>query len=237
MHNIVKHRTVDLAPVRARIEARSQTPEYQANLEIISDLISQIREKVIAVDLDGTLYCTNLHDSLSKNGLFNYDIEMNSRIRRPYANELLQIMAANTAIKTIAWTGSTKKMAKRRIETSGLVIPQTIEIVTIDEYRQIILTYPEIAEQLNKGDEDKIDSSKFEKGTIKIPRILGVDLLLDDFCQHDIHVSQRLYGEQEANRFLLINQFRLKSEEELAAAHSDTGLVTAVKKLHQRLTA
>ena len=206
--------------------------------------MSSIRDITVAVDLEGTLvsrsfYLTKVESYLDEEGITVHELD---RLRRALANELL--MALSTFRKrSLVWTGCSPKRAKGIIARAGLIVPPTMEVITRDRYlealgRSRVVTDAEEAIRTDGRYRDSL-IDKVRRGGVKIPCVLGVDFLLDDFGDMDGEVCALLEAADlsyagESRKPIEVKSFHLATMERLREHHLERGLLSAVEELQRR---
>lgn len=224
---------------RVKAEDFYQTEEYKREADqLFRAITNRIRNKIIAIDLSGTLVCLNLNYHLylsgdKKTSDLSASIDPYDRLLRPFANELLKTLVdcGNTVV---LWTGDIREGAETMIRTSGLKVPTGVRLITLEQYLQRLHEsrqyWSSIEGRFGSGyQEDTL--RKLRIGKVKIPRAFGVDILLDDNADKDASVCEVLLGEDESKKFLQVQKFRLRETDDLYLHYRDRTLLVVAEQL------
>lgn len=223
----------DLSEYRKAAHEYYCTPEFLDKFRELNALIMGIREKLsrltVATDIEGTLVSLNMTYHSNGNTL---QVMPHDRVRRPLANEWI-VLLRRYCKRAPLWTGAGKERMGPILKSSRLDIPYRTEIIHRDDYR----------ERLISGDhqyllhEDEIGPHARHAagyGTPKIPLVMDVDYLIDDYAQKDRKALGKL-GEKEARKVIDIPEFRIYDSTVLANHHLDTGLIDAARALVEKV--
>lgn len=216
------------------------TADHKRKIEELLTLVEKLRGRVIAVDLEGTLVCRNLAATLETRNHFPderalaFRVDRYDRLRRPFAQELLSALACSNP-GSIIWTGANENDADKMLRSAQLVKPEGITIVGRQTYKARLAetdvmdraarAYP------SNSTLDTLNISDIKEGGVKIPRALGVDLLIDDHAQNDATVCETLFGLDESSKIVPCNSFSMKHIGEVQNHHTDEELLQVLRRL------
>lgn len=241
-------------------------PEYREAAAELREIIWRIHDRVIALDLEGTLVCGEIES------LDGDEVDLHDRVHRPLANEFAQALIDGNQV--VIWTGlgaadasgvmhsaGLNKIFKTppfhmtgpfnlpTIKKEGFKVSDQAEFVGHADYRSILSTlvaenhpfaqrFLQVHRQLDERrpltPEDVIYSYA-RTFSIKIPSVLGADVLIDDAVDYSRLEGLRLYGPKEAARYIEPKAFRVDSNL-TGYLRSDRALLEIARKLPDTLT-
>ncbi|MEK7085834.1 MAG: hypothetical protein AAB953_02360 [Patescibacteria group bacterium] len=225
-------------------------PDYKRDVAEMCDIIQRdIHERVVAVDLEATLvsdrigaFYNSKHERLEVNPF--------DRLRRPLSNELLQALV-DAHNEVILWTSMISDLARFVCSFSGLKLPQSTGFVAREDYQRALLNDESGIQVLQKivkkfgeppshcNPEGKTPAKYYadlymNKLGVKIPSVLGVDVLIDDQASdhYKFGCGKFFDNPKEAARFVDVEPFVIGNELTLARyLRSERGLLAVVRQL------
>jgi len=202
--------------IKAEAEAYYKTPEYLEGVEIIRAIFAQIRGKVFAFDLDGTLV-----DGVEASGVED------SVLLRPYANEILQIVAESRN-RVILWTGASLARVRHAESSSGLVLPKDTKIIAREDNANMVAGACHRASEGVVFNAEDCAWEDFCLGLVKIPLLFGVDFLFDDFVDwHKKRGKKVMSPYNDDDKFIKVPPFNLNTMAHPSVHSRDFGLLAA----------
>lgn len=221
---------------------------YRRDLDAIDKAVASMRDRVIALDVEGTILSLSL---LRQDGDPRWareaGVNTGDRLRRPHANELIEILSASkNEIKL--WTGAGRDRINVRLQSAGIHLPKGVELITRAEtqarFCKMLIkeevaardpipmaTIPEFVGATEKVPKEVTNLTRFDMGMVKIPRLFGVDALIDDYAEIDREVCRAIYGDEEAAKIVDIAAFAPQSTGELGIHFADRELKRVIQQL------
>lgn len=210
--------------IKAEAEEYYQTPEYLSGVDLLRDIFAQIHGKLLAFDLDATLI------EKGKARVFN---GVPVLLRRPYANEILEI-ASGSKNRVMLWTGALPSRVERAKSIAGLVLPEDMKVVTLEDNCSVNyakINYSSNGVRFNR-DDDFDAWGNFEDGLVKVPSFFGVDLLFDDLADSHIEIGKTVMSPyRDDEKFVKVHPFDLKTMAHPSIHRKDFGLLSAAVKM------
>lgn len=218
-----------------RKEHTEKEPESPEELsQRIREIAKHIRGLIIAIDLEGTLVCPM------------------TRAKRGGADELLSSLAQHNTV--ILWTSATRYRAAEIIRSAKLEMPKQVKTETREAYQEELTKHDIIPEPLSNshawamriieqrtewirrgqhpGDKNftdqDYDTALIYTGNIKIPSILGIDVLLDDKKERHDEGCRQLGYHEDPEKIIAVSPFYC-----FDGYMFETGLLQAIKQLKE----
>jgi len=224
-----------LLEYKFELEDFYNSPEYQKGCEILEQILQDVRGMIIALDLEGTLVSKNIlefaddPDELKK----QLTLPPNKKLlyfRRPYANELLEILSRQNSIRI--WTAASIGYAADILtKETSLKLPR--ETGVIDRFfcakriKHLNLIKPKryLLGRISKIEKHILD------GVGKIPSTFGVDLLIDDQAEFHRYCCMITELREDVSKILEILPFIPTDQEGFETIHEDEELLKIANQI------
>ncbi len=187
----------------------ASSPEYADGVEEIRDIFAQIRGRVIAVDIDGTLLSSFMGLRFWRE---RYGMEPHDRVVRPFANEFLAAIADAGNCATL-WTGIEKKRFPSVVtKVEGFEIPRSFGRITREDYLRQLKAHPDYSSLEGRITQYPRLQEKLKAGTVKIPGWINfegrpIDGLIDDNAGRDGEALELLGLGAEVAKLFQVSSF------------------------------
>ncbi|MFA4891431.1 MAG: hypothetical protein WC604_03755 [Candidatus Gracilibacteria bacterium] len=253
---------IDLVGHREEAEKFYTTdPEYLEAAAEVREILWGIHDRVVALDIEGTLACTEI------GSWFGRRVEFHDRVRRPLSNEFARALIEG-GNQVVVWTGLGASSAYSVMFSAGLEIfkksllyiqdlpnlptvkggdfkiSDQAEFVGHADLRGVLFMLAQqghsFAKRVNqlacsRSGGDSLPPSELARtgyANFKIPSVLGADVLVDDTADFFRSYGTELYGPKEAARYLAVKSFCVSSESDpLGYLRSDRALLEIARKL------
>lgn len=222
-------RSPSLDSLRREAEIYYETPAYREACDFLGDVLGPIEGKTIAFDFEGVL--VNV-DELNK-------FPRCERLRRPLAREAIEILRRRNRV--LIWSAAGSGFITLAIKTSGLsvgdleVVDRNIAAARVLDAHILSDDDIELAHRVDTYDDDGYDyfaNGILERinvalGKLKIPSILGVDVLIDDCTDRHGEACRAVGRPDDCTKLLAVSAFAPYSSLELRGHHFDRGILDA----------
>lgn len=194
---------------RAEAQRYYASLEYAQGVEEICDVFQQIRGRVIAVDVDGTLLSTFMGRRAWEE---RYRIKDVDRVVRPFANEFLQAID-DSDNHGLLWTGMPRaRLDLMRKGVPDLRIPASFGVLTREDYLALLNDHPDFSRLSAHAASDPRLEAALKKGLVKFPAWVryggqSVDGLVDDNVDMDEQALELLGLGDQVPRFFPVSSF------------------------------
>lgn len=222
-------RLPSLDSLRREAEMYYETPTYHEACDFLGDVLGPIEGKTIACDLEGVLINV---DELN-------DFPRFERLRRPFAREAIEVLRRRNRV--LIWSAAGRGFIARAIEASRLavgdleVVDRTIAAARVRDAHILSdddISLAHIVGACDDCDYDYLPDGVIERirvalGKLKIPSVLGVDVLLDDCADRHGEACRAVGRPDDCAKLLAVPAFDPYGSLELRNHHLDRGLLDA----------
>jgi hypothetical protein len=156
----------------------AKKPSYRQSVEELRDVLSPIRGRIIAIDIEGTLASKTLPEHYRgwwRKKLTQRVVPMEHFwLLRPLSQEIIDILVERN--KVILWTVANVRTARLIFKITGLKIPRKVPLVAKEHNQKLLQKHNMYNKPVRLRDGGKFRLNE----KVKIPSLLKVEALLDD---------------------------------------------------------
>lgn len=226
------------------------TSAYKRRVEELTELCGLIRAQVVAVDLDKTLISDPLAKSYDLFGRHRREIttrlsdttlpltERYLTLQRPLSKEMIDALQAEHKVKI--WSVGGILWIQSNLEKMGIEIPEE-DIIDLKKTQNSLLEpwsrYARLKKWIDRETRklrprrnQRLRWGHVDKGMIKIPSFLDVDLLFDDRAARQRDACKVAGVPDDGRKIIHVRPFIIKNDQDLRDFPRDRGLLDAVRK-------
>ncbi|KKP37315.1 hypothetical protein A2483_05375 [Candidatus Peregrinibacteria bacterium RIFOXYC2_FULL_33_13] len=190
---------------RQKAENYYKTEKYQELVKELYDILKDVKGKIIAFDIEGTL----ISSSNEINAVLSSPNYIDTYLRRPLAKEITNYLSSQNEV--IIWSAMTRKYMKEALSSSkiGLNLNKNNKQISREDCKKSTKKHPLIKIWHQKANSsEKLMKELITSGTYKIPSIFDVDFLIDDLSEFHKEGCDLILIPEDKEKIISIPSFK-----------------------------